>query len=194
MTSEKKLIQAAWIFAPPAGLHRDCSVVFQDGFILETGPTKGLKQNHPDAHVVDATDSILLPGLINAHTHLELSNCAPAPAGASFADWILSLPKRLGRDRLTPEEIFPAATRAGIAQSLRFGVTTVGDISQHMHFTRPVLAGSSPETARRTVPQVALRGTLPSRDRSDAPIGKTPHRSHAPRALHSRSARLSSMS
>src|SRR5205823_903849 len=98
---------------------------------------------HPDAQVHDAGNAIILPGLVNPHTHLELTNCAPLDfAGCSFTDWILSLRPRLGRDRLPPHEVYPASTRAGIAQCLRFGVTTVGDISQDMQLTRPILRDS----------------------------------------------------
>src|SRR5205823_6032319 len=41
-----------------------------------------------------------------------------------------------------PEELFTAAVKAGVEQSLRFGVTCVGDISQQMHITRPALRNS----------------------------------------------------
>lgn len=122
--------------APP---FRDGAVVFQDDRILAVGPARDMAAAHPAAEVRDLGGITVLPGLVNAHTHLELSGGSCAEAPASFTDWILSIPQRIGRDRAPPEELFPAAVRMGIGQCLRFGVTTVGDVSQQMHLTRPVL-------------------------------------------------------
>ncbi|HEX8524295.1 MAG TPA: amidohydrolase family protein [Tepidisphaeraceae bacterium] len=136
MNSTKTLIQADSLLLP-RGLQRDASVVFTSGKILETGPTRDVTARHPDAQIVDRRDSILLPGLVNAHTHLELSNCSCEPRSENFTDWIVSLVDRIG-----PERDFDAATRKGISECLRFGVTSVGDISQQMDTTRPILAKS----------------------------------------------------
>jgi len=106
------------------------------------GAASDLRKQHPDAIPLDLGDSLLMPGLVNPHTHLELSKCSRDPRNDEFADWIMSLPRRLGRDRFTAEEIYPAAAREGIAQSLRYGVTSVGDISQRVDLTRPMLAES----------------------------------------------------
>ncbi len=136
----KKLIHAAWVFTPGKPgetLIANAAVVFEAGRILAVGPILEMRRDHADAQIIDATDSILLPGLVNPHTHLELSLCSNCPASASFTDWLLSLAGRIGSAR-----DFGSATRAGIAQCIRFGVTTVGDISQQMQITRPILAES----------------------------------------------------
>jgi cytosine/adenosine deaminase-related metal-dependent hydrolase len=118
---------------------RDAAVVFSHGRILAVGHALTLAREHPGADHLDLGRSLILPGLVNAHTHLELSHCACGDPPASFVDWILDLPRRIGRDRLTPEEIFPAAVRRGVRQCIRYGVTSVGDISQHAQLTRAVL-------------------------------------------------------
>ncbi|MDB5294833.1 MAG: Adenosine deaminase, partial [Phycisphaerales bacterium] len=87
------------------------------------------------------------PGLVNAHVHLELSDLSAAdlaPDGppASLADWLLKVigagppPSQEGEARAA------AATRAGIDQCLRFGVTTVGDVTRFPGVTRRALADS----------------------------------------------------
>ncbi len=123
------------------------NAVFEGGAVLiagtqiaDVGGSRELTGRHPGAQRVDLGDAILLPGLVNAHTHLELTNVSCGQSPASFTDWILSIPQR----RL-PETVGDAtadATAAGIEQCLRFGVTTVGDISQRSHLSRPVLAAS----------------------------------------------------
>lgn len=139
----KTLLRAAYAFPADAPLIRDAAVVFDGDRILTAGPTADVRRRHADARVEDLGDRLLLPGLVNPHTHLELSTCVSGTSHeGTFADWILALPKRLRRHELPPEEIFPGATRVGIEQCLRFGVTTVGDISQQSHLTRPILAAS----------------------------------------------------
>jgi cytosine/adenosine deaminase-related metal-dependent hydrolase len=95
----------------------------------------------PDAPVEDLGPVTLLPGLVNAHTHLELSLCEAGDPPASFADWIVSLPARLqatGR-----EDPHAAGVEHGIRQCLKFGVTCIGDISQHMRTSRSILRRSA---------------------------------------------------
>jgi cytosine/adenosine deaminase-related metal-dependent hydrolase len=122
---------------------RDGGVVFAGGTIVAVGTAKTLRADHPDADVTELGTAVVLPGLVNAHTHLELSSGVAGGSPSSFADWILSLPQRIGRDRSRPpEETFAPATRKGIAECLRFGVTCVGDISQNMDITRPIFRES----------------------------------------------------
>jgi cytosine/adenosine deaminase-related metal-dependent hydrolase len=111
--------------------------------VLEKGSFEDLNRKYPDAEVVDLGDTIAIHGLTNAHTHLELSGATCGEPPASFVDWILSMPRRVGREVHQPaHDKFAAATRTGIEQCLRFGVTCVGDISQQMHVTRPILRDS----------------------------------------------------
>ena len=133
---------AAWV-APMVGPPIcDGGVVFAGGRILAVGSAETLRSEHLDAQLIDRTDSIVLPGLVNAHTHLELSGFACGQPPASFLEWILKL---VPRSQLTAEIVRDSVTRGvplGIAQCLHFGVTTVGDISRHCAVSRPILRDS----------------------------------------------------
>jgi len=87
------------------------------------------------ADVEDLGDCAVLPGLVNAHVHLELSDCRCGSPPTSFVDWL----KRVITRPVSDESIV-SATQLGIEQCRRFGVTTVGDISRQCHLTRPILA------------------------------------------------------
>ena len=143
---EPILLSAAWLAPMDRPVIRDGGVVFAGGTIVAVGDANALRAAHPDARVEDLGDSVILPGLVNPHTHLELSHCTPAgggEAGESFTDWIIKLADRSGRNSGVPhEQLFGDATRRGVEQCLRFGVTCVGDISQQMHITRPILRDS----------------------------------------------------
>ena len=87
-----------------------------------TGPSPSLA-----AEVIDWGEAVLLPGLVNAHTHLELTPLAGRLREfTSFADWV----RRLVEARRTwSRKDFLAAVRDGAQMALRGGTTLVGDIS-----------------------------------------------------------------
>lgn len=69
-------------------------------------------------------EGVLVPGLVNCHTHLELTHLAGLPAEPDFVRWI-----RRVRDRkeATPPEAFDAAARAGARECWRRGITCVAE-------------------------------------------------------------------
>ena len=137
----KKLLTAAWVAPMSDAAIRDGGVVVENGRVLAVGDATTLAALHPDAERIDFGAAVILPGLVNPHTHLELSGCEAGDSpGGTFGQWILSLPRRIGvHSGKTNEQLLIPATARGIEQCLHFGVTTIGDISQQMHLTRPVL-------------------------------------------------------
>ena len=75
---------------------------------------------------VDLGDAAVLPGLVNAHTHLDLSGMRGLAPTPHFTDWLRRVIAY--RRSRTPEQV-QADVRAGLAESLRFGTTLLGDIS-----------------------------------------------------------------
>lgn len=81
--------------------------------------------NRPD---VMLDDCVLLPGLINPHTHLEFSDLAqPLPAGQHFPQWIQSVLAQRQQASLSELQRTKAIT-AGLNESRAAGVVAVGDI------------------------------------------------------------------
>jgi aminodeoxyfutalosine deaminase len=76
---------------------------------------------------LDLGDVAVLPGLVNAHTHLDLTGLRWAvPHAGSFTDWLRAVIRhRRGRG---PAAI-DADVRAGLAECVRAGTTLLGDIS-----------------------------------------------------------------
>ena len=68
--------------------------------------------------------AVILPGLVNTHTHLELTGFAGQAEEADFPAWIRRI-RALKAER-TPAD-FLAAARAGLADCFAAGVTTVAD-------------------------------------------------------------------
>ena len=80
-------------------------------------------RNSGAAPIHDLGEAVLTPGLVNAHTHLDLTNSADSIQRVpKFTDWIFQI---IGKR--TPSTVGPSV-RKGVQQSLAGGATTVGDI------------------------------------------------------------------
>jgi cytosine/adenosine deaminase-related metal-dependent hydrolase len=76
---------------------------------------------------VDLGEAAVLPGLVNAHTHLDLSGMRGlAPPSPYFTAWLRQV--IAFRRQRKPEQV-RADIRAGLEECLRYGTTLVGDIS-----------------------------------------------------------------
>jgi cytosine/adenosine deaminase-related metal-dependent hydrolase len=120
----------------------DGAVAIDGQRIVAVGKTRDLLRQHPRAELFDYGDAAITPGLINAHTHLELSALARPPRPERFVDWLLQL---IGGQIAAGERIQQVAADAagaGAAESLGYGVTCVGDITRFASATRLVLADS----------------------------------------------------
>lgn len=76
--------------------------------------------------VVDLGDVIVMPGLVNAHCHLEFSRLTKplGVRGMPFTDWLSEVIAYRREGEFEPE----SAVVAGLQESLAAGVTTIGDI------------------------------------------------------------------
>jgi cytosine/adenosine deaminase-related metal-dependent hydrolase len=88
---------------------------------------------------VDLGDVAVLPGLVNAHTHLDLSGLrGRLRPGGDFTAWLRAV--ICHRRTLSPEQA-GTDVRAGLAECLATGTTLVGDISG-AGLSGPELAGA----------------------------------------------------
>ncbi len=88
----------------------------------------------PDGFVPDRTidgrERIVLPGLVNTHTHLSMTLMRNYADDLAFWPWLLERVKPL-EDHLTPEDVRIGA-RLGIAELIRGGTTCFHDMYFHM--------------------------------------------------------------
>jgi 5-methylthioadenosine/S-adenosylhomocysteine deaminase len=117
-------LAARWVLpvAAPA-IEHGAVLLGDDGRIEAVGPDAAMPRP-PDVPVEVFADGILLPGLVNTHTHLELTGFDLGPASSDFGDWI----ERVRAIKETRDiETFLAAARAGLEDCWAAGVTTVAD-------------------------------------------------------------------
>jgi cytosine/adenosine deaminase-related metal-dependent hydrolase len=122
-------IAASWLITgdatqpPIAG---GALVLDADERIVAVGEASTLKQRYATARWQQER-AVLLPGLVNAHTHLELSALAgQVQAGRGFGPWVASLVEQ--RDQLTPDAIDEGIETA-VAELLAVGTAAVGEVT-----------------------------------------------------------------
>jgi 5-methylthioadenosine/S-adenosylhomocysteine deaminase len=103
--------------APPI---RDGAVAVEDGLIAAVGPRSELGTGER------FEEAVILPGFVNAHSHLEYAVYAGFGDGLPFAPWIALHMARKGE---LDFDDMDAIACAGASECLRSGVTTVGDAS-----------------------------------------------------------------
>ena len=104
--------------------------VWTDAFVGVTdGKISWLAKKAPEekpAQIIDASGMVLMPGLINCHTHLPMSLLRGYADDLALQEWL--------NDYIFPREehldarSVKAATLLGIAECLRFGVTSFSDM------------------------------------------------------------------
>lgn len=125
------LYTASWLYNPGRLPIAGGAVAVQNGRVLTVGPATELVMRFGPPRA-DFPDCVIMPGFVNAHTHLELTRF-PAwrlRGGLDyhphrFVDWIVQLVKV--RRGVKPDETLESL-KAGIAACLGAGTTCVGDI------------------------------------------------------------------
>ena len=94
--------------------------------IVDVGKFDNIKKGNSD-EVVDLGERALLPGLINAHCHLDYTCLrGKIPPRKSFADWIRAI--NAEKAKLSPEN-YLASINEGFAEAKRFGTTTIANLT-----------------------------------------------------------------
>ncbi len=117
-------LRAQWalpVDAPP--IHDAAILIDADGRIAAVGADGDIPAP-VDALNFDLGTATLLPGLVNTHTHLELTGMADQAPEDAFRDWIQTI--RRIKEARTPED-FLAAARRGVRDCWAGGVTTIAD-------------------------------------------------------------------
>ena len=121
---QPRRLSAPWVLPMGAPPIADGAVLLDsEGRIAAVGPDSAVP-SPPDVARTDFPSAALLPGLVNTHTHLELTGFAGQAEDAEFSAWVRHI-RALKAER--SPEAFLAAAREGLASCHAAGVTTVAD-------------------------------------------------------------------
>ncbi len=127
-------------------IHPNGAVVVVDKLIAAVGPRDELLRGFPAAQRIDAAGGIILPGLINAHTHAPMVLFRGLADDLELMDWL--------RNHIFPaeaefvdEEFVRWGTRLACLEMLRGGITTFVD----MYYFEEVIAEEADGCGMRAV-------------------------------------------
>ena len=143
-----KVYSARWVVPVSAAPIENGAVAVQDDLIVGVGSQTEIVARFPEFRVESLGEAIILPGFVNAHTHLELTAMRGYLENEErdFFAWLRKLTiARL--ERMTPDDILVSATW-GACEAVRAGITRVDD------------ASDSAVMSMRALKEVGLRGVV----------------------------------
>ena len=120
------IIRAGTVVTMDGAPIQDGAVAVSGNLIVDVGRFDDVKTRNA-GNAVDLGEQVLLPGLINAHCHLDYTclrgKIAPQK---SFTDWILAI--NAEKSELSPKD-YVASIEDGFAEAKRFGTTAVANLT-----------------------------------------------------------------
>ena len=185
------------VAAPPIP---DGAVAVDCDRIVAVGPYREVRRNLGRARWVDLGHAALLPGLVNAHCHLELSWMGTdPPPGGDYVRWVRGLLERRAREE---RPVAIERTARAIEFMTARGTAAVGDVANET-WAAPLLArsglsgvvfhetyGPRETDAARLFAEAQERLELLARDPDVARAGERLTLALAPHAPHTTSASL----
>jgi cytosine/adenosine deaminase-related metal-dependent hydrolase len=142
------IYSARWVVPISLPPIEDGAVAIESDRIVGVGQRLQVVDAHPGARAVNFDQAVILPGLVNVHSHLELTSMRGFLENeeSNFFSWLRKLTMaRL--ERMTPDDLYVSAAW-GACEAVRAGITCVGD------------ASDSGLTSMRALQDLGLRGIV----------------------------------
>ena len=182
------IYSARWLLPIVSPMLEDSALAIDGSTIVAVGPRGEIVSAFPNSPIEDFGQAAILPGLINAHSHLELTVMRGflEREESDFSAWLRKLTS--ARPAMTPEDLIVSAT-CGAIEAARAGVTSVGDSSSSGAHTMQALRrvglrgivyqesfGPAPERAAENVAQLCDQiGGMQEYENDLVRTGVSPH-------------------
>ncbi len=144
-----KILSARWVIpVEPFGVILEHhSVVVNDDTITAILPTLDARKQFPDAPETNLTDHVLIPGLVNLHTHAAMTLMRGLADDTPLMEWLQKHIWPVESKHLSEHFVYDG-TEFAIAEMLRSGTTCFAD----MYFYQ--------DTAAKVVQETGIRAAL----------------------------------
>jgi 5-methylthioadenosine/S-adenosylhomocysteine deaminase len=105
----------------------DGAIAIRGDTIFEAGPSEQLAARYHANRVVDARGALVIPGLINAHTHMAMSLFRGLAEDRALEEWLKKYIFPAEARNVTPDFV-SWGTKLSMLEMLRGGTTTVADM------------------------------------------------------------------
>ena len=97
------------------------------GSVVDVGKFSEVSARYSGQEIIDLGEQVLLPGLINAHCHLDYTCLrGKIPRQKSFTDWIRAI--NAEKSKLSPQD-YIASINEGFVEAKQFGTTTIANLT-----------------------------------------------------------------
>lgn len=103
------------------------AVAIQGDSILAAGPQNEIEKEYETAESIDCGGKVLMPGLVNAHTHVPMTLLRGLADDLRLDVWLLGYVMPVEREFITPEAV-RLGTSIGAAEFIRSGITSFADM------------------------------------------------------------------
>ena len=136
--------------------------------IVAVGHEANLLEQYPNITQVDCGGKVLMPGLVNAHTHVPMTLLRGLADDLRLDVWLLGYMMPVERKFVTPEFV-QLGTKIGAVEFIRGGVTTFNDM---YYFEHDVAQASADAGLRAIAGQTVLKFPSPDADSFEASLDR----------------------
>ncbi len=103
------------------------AVVVKGENLVAVGAEAGLIQAYPEAEIIDCGGKVLMPGLVNAHTHVPMTLLRGLADDLRLDVWLLGYMMPVEREFVSPDFV-QLGTKLACAEMIRSGITSFADM------------------------------------------------------------------
>lgn len=122
------------------------AVAIREDRILAVGPESELRASYPTATIFDCGGKLLMPGLVNAHTHVPMTLMRGLADDLRLDVWLMGYMMPVEREFVSPDFV-RLGTQLACAEMIRSGVTSFAD----MYYFEEDIAKATAEAGMRAV-------------------------------------------
>ncbi len=153
----------------------DGAIYIENGKIKAIGNSKSVLKEYSTDNVIQVKNKIVIPGLINAHTHSAQTLIRGLGDDMNLFEWLTKLVYPITKN-LTPEDIYYGA-KVAFMEMVRFGVTTVIDNHKDLSSEEATMnvAKAAEEVGIRAVIARGMRDWVPRCEKWEIPKFVVPY-------------------
>jgi 5-methylthioadenosine/S-adenosylhomocysteine deaminase len=119
-----KILGADWVLPISSEAIQDGAIAIEGDKIKAVGTRQEISKSFPGTEVTDFHDSILLPGFVNCHSHLEYSVYRGLLDNKNFGSWLLDF---IDYRSMLDDDDVAASAMLGVSECVASGITTLAD-------------------------------------------------------------------
>lgn len=128
--------------------------------IVAVGTEKDILSQYQAADVIDCGRKVLMPGLVNTHTHIPMTLLRGLADDLRLDVWLMGYMMPVEREFVSPEFV-RLGTKLGCAEFIRSGITTYNDM---YYFEDDVAEATAEVGLRAVVGQTVMKFSAPDAD------------------------------